>query len=257
MVKMYNTRRPIIYVGYDPKEHIAFEILKDSINQYTSKYDVIPLEQSSLRRSGLYKRTYYLDEEGQMRDFSDRKPFSSEFTFTRFLIPFINLHKGLALFMDSDMFVRADITEVFEEYGQFDEYAVSVVKHDYKPKEVFKMDSQLQTNYSRKNWSSFVLWNCEHPANERLTIEDVNTKSGRWLHNFKWLEDNEIGAIHPKWNFLDGWTDVNINPCNVHFTTGGPWFKDWTPKRPVDANYSGEWKTSKKSYQSRILPKEK
>ena len=253
---MFISRRPVIYVGYDPKEHIAFEVLKDSINQYTHKYDVIALEQSSLRRSGLYKRTYYVDDEGQNRDSLDKRPFSSEFTFTRFLIPFINLHKGLALFMDSDMFVRADISEIFEEYGQYDEYALSVVKHDYNPKEVFKMDNQLQSNYNRKNWSSFILWNCEHPANQRLTIEDVNKQSGRWLHNFSWLDDNEIGAIHPKWNFLDGWTDELINPCNVHFTTGGPWFKDWKPKRLCDANYAGEWDTFKKLNNSRILPKE-
>jgi hypothetical protein len=220
---MYISRRPVIYVGYDPKEHVAFEVLKYSIEKYTHKYDVIPLEQSSLRISGLYKRTYYLDEERQQRDTADNRPFSSEFTFTRFLIPFINLHKGLALFMDCDMFLRADITEVFDEYGQFDEYAVSVVKHDYKPKEIFKMDNQIQS---------------------------------RWLHNFSWLEDKEIGSIHPKWNFLDGWTDENINPCNVHFTTGGPWFEDWKPKRLCDAHYAGEWDTLHNSYNSRILPKE-
>ena len=118
------------------------------------------------------------------------------------------------------------------------------------------MDNQIQSNYNRKNWSSFVLWNCEHPANKRLTIEDVNTKSGRWLHNFSWLEDKEIGSIHPKWDFLDGWTDENINPCNVHFTTGGPWFEDWKPKRLCDAHYAGEWDTLHKSNKSRILPKE-
>ena len=256
-MKMFTTRRPVIYVGYDPKEHIAFEVLKFSIERYTRKYDIIPLEQQSLRMSGLYKRTYYLNEQHQKIDTSDNRPFSSEFTFTRFLVPFINMHKGLALFMDCDMFLRADITEVFEEYGQFDEYAVSVVKHDYKPKEIFKMDKQIQTNYSRKNWSSFVLWNCEHPAHKRLTIKDVNEQSGRWLHNFKWLEDEEIGSIHPKWNFLDGWTDENINPCNVHFTTGGPQFKDWKPKRVVDAHYAGEWDTALKSYSAKILPKEK
>ena len=89
---MFLTRRPVIYVGYDPKEHIAFEVLKDSINQYTHKYDVIALEQSSLRRSGLYKRTYYVDDEGQKRiDSLDKRPFSSEFTFTRFPNTFYKL----------------------------------------------------------------------------------------------------------------------------------------------------------------------
>ena len=107
-----------------------------------------------------------------------------EFTFTRFLIPFINLHKGLALFMDCDMFLRADITEVFDEYGQFDEYAVSVVKHDYKPKEIFKMDNQIQSNYNRKNWSSLVLWNCEHEKHKILTPDFIQKQTGAFLHRF-------------------------------------------------------------------------
>ena len=149
---MFTYKRPAIYVGYDPKEHIAFEVLKYSIERFNHKYDIIPLEQSSLRRSGLYRRAYYIDEEGQKRDSFDKRPFSSEFTFTRFLVPFINLHRGLALFMDCDMFVRADISEIFDEYGQYEEYAVSVVKHDYNPKDTKKMDNQKQENYNRKNW---------------------------------------------------------------------------------------------------------
>ena len=253
---MFTYKRPTIYVGYDPKEHIAFEVLKYSIERFNHKYDIIPLEQSSLRRSGLYRRAYYIDEEGQKRDSSDKRPFSSEFTFTRFLVPFINLHRGLALFMDCDMFVRADISEIFDEYGQYEEYAVSVVKHDYNPKDTKKMDNQKQENYNRKNWSSFILWNCEHPAHDNLTVDDVNTKSGRWLHNFSWLDEHEIGSIHPKWNFLDGWTDESINPCNVHFTTGGPWFDGWTPKRTIDGSYTGEWNTLRNDYNSRLLPKE-
>ena len=253
---MFTYKRPTIYVGYDPKEHIAFEVLKYSIERFNHKYDIIPLEQTSLRRSGLYRRAYYIDEEGQKRDSSDKRPFSSEFTFTRFLIPFINLHRGLALFMDCDMFVRADISEIFDEYGQYEDYAVSVVKHDYNPKDTKKMDNQKQENYNRKNWSSFILWNCEHPAHDNLTVDDVNTKSGRWLHNFSWLEEHEIGSIHPKWNFLDGWTDESINPCVVHFTTGGPWFDGWKPKRTIDGNYTGEWNTLRNDYNSRLLPKE-
>ena len=253
---MFIQKRPVIYIGHDHREEMSYNILKYSIEKYQTKYDIIPLEQDSLRRTGLYRRAFTTNKEGQRIDCFDMRPFSTDFTFTRFLIPFLNQHRGIALFMDCDMFLRADISEVFEEYGSFEEYAVSVVKHDYKPTETTKMDNQKQHIYNRKNWSSFVLWNCGHLSNLKLTVDDVNTRSGRWLHNFSWLEDNEIGSIHPKWNWLDGWTDENINPCNVHFTTGGPVFKDWQPKRLIDGNYVGEWNTLYKEYKTRLLPKE-
>ena len=113
------------------------------------------------------------------------------------------------------------------------------------------MDNQIQEAYSRKNWSSFMLWNCGHKANLNLTVDDVNTKSGYWLHNFKWLDGWEhgrmtqfpIGKIEEEWNWLDHHSSENIEPKNVHFTTGGPWFKDWKPSKRSDAKYALEWET--------------
>lgn len=90
-----------------------------------------------------------------------------------------------------------------------------------------KMDGQLQTDYPRKNWSSVVLWNCDHPANKELTIEVLNTWPGRDLHAFKWLKDEEIGNLPVEWNYLVGVTTEPVKPKLAHFTLGGPWFKDW------------------------------
>ena len=97
--------------------------------------------------------------------------------------------------------------------------------------------------YPRKNWSSLIMFNCGHELNQKLTPQDVNTKSGRWLHTFQWLPDKEadIGTIPEEWNWLDNHSSTDIDAKNVHFTTGGPWFKDWGSKRDVDNKYAIEW----------------
>lgn len=50
-----------------------------------------------------------------------------------------------------------------------------------------------------------------------------------------------IGNIPLEWNWLDGDSDEDISPKNVHFTTGGPVYPDWKPKRDIDAKYAKEW----------------
>jgi len=106
------------------------------------------------------------------------------------------------------------------------------------------MDGQRQTQYSKKNWSSFMLFDCSHPYNKNLTVDAVNLQSGAWLHGFGWLpfaDESLIGSIHPEWNWLDGHSDPEVEAKNVHFTTGGPWFSEWKPSRPVDEAYAEEW----------------
>lgn len=229
-----------IYVGYDPREQEAYDTLIYSINKHKSNtpVDIIPLKRDLMEDSDYYWRTYS-KVNGQCYDDTDGKPFSTEFSFTRFLIPHIH-EKGYALFMDCDMYLRTNINELFDIHIDPTK-AVHVVKHDYNPALGKKMDNQLQENYNRKNWSSFVLWNCDHPAHKSLTLADVNTNSGSWLHNFSWLKDYEIGDLDESWNWLDRWSSDSIEAKNVHFTTGGPYFPDWSPKSVSDAHYAEEW----------------
>ena len=123
--------------------------------------------------------------------------------------------------------------------------ALYCVQHDYTPKERHKMDGKKQTLYPRKNWSSFMVFNCSHPSNKKLTIDTVNSESGSFLHQLKWLEDREIGSIDERWNWLEGWTSKNNNkkPYAVHFTRGGPWFDEWR-----DVEFSKEWHSEKEKY---------
>jgi hypothetical protein len=152
------------------------------------------------------------------------------------------MYEGKALFMDSDMYVRADINELFD-ICEMDYYPVWCVHHKYEPVKSTKMDGKVQEPYRRKNWSSLMMFNCGHELNKRLTPEVVNTQTGRWLHGFEWLPDKEadIGRIPEEWNWLDGHSSPELDAKNVHFTTGGPWFNAWKPRGEIEGKYAVEW----------------
>ena len=70
-----------VFVGYDPREDIAYRVCKYSIERQSKNVSVHPLKQSELRSAGWYKRP--ID-----------KLASTEFTFTRFLVPELANFKG-------------------------------------------------------------------------------------------------------------------------------------------------------------------
>lgn len=150
-------------------------------------------------------------------------------------MPHLAQYEGWALFCDCDFLFRADLAELWA--LRDDKFAVMCVKHVHVPSEQQKMDGAFQTKYARKNWSSFVLWNCAHPSNMRLTVDAVNTEPGQWLHAFDWLTDEEIGELPTAWNWLEGSSEPSIDPKAVHFTRGGPWFPDWQT-----VAYAEEWR---------------
>ena len=234
-------RMPTVYIGFDKREELYYNVLKYSIQKHASgPVNIVPLVQDSVRLSGLYRRGKTLSD-GKHVDIFDQKPFSTEFSFSRFLVPFLNLHQGHAIFMDCDMFVRSDILEVFDIFNTT-EKVVSCVKHEHYPEAKTKMDGKVQQVYPRKNWSSFMLWNCSHPwLKTELTISDVNIKSGTWLHGFHWCDSEDIGSINEEWNWLDDHSSPDIEPKCVHFTTGCPLFRAWEPKRKIDEQYAKEW----------------
>lgn len=211
-----------VFIGWDSNEDIGYKVCEYSIRQRT-RYPIVitPLRQSALRYIGLYRRSKYV-EYGQQYDSIDGKPFSTEFSFTRFLVPALMQYDGWAVYCDCDFLWLEDICKLFDLFD--DKYAVQVVKHNHIPREHEKMDGKLQSEYPRKNWSSLVLWNCAHRANAALSPAVVNTKPGRWLHGFEWLDDSEIGELPLAWNWLSGVSEPIETPKSVHFTLGGPWF---------------------------------
>jgi hypothetical protein len=240
---------PTIYIGYDPREDEYAKILKYSIEKNTKDcYNIVPLEQDGLRRAGLYFREMYMDEHGQRYDRFDGKPLSTQFSFSRFLVPALQQYSGRALFMDCDMYLRSDITELFDTYH---EKPFHCVKHSHVPNATVKMDNIQQFKYFRKNWSSLMLFNfdVDHTkALHNLTHADVSTKDGLWLHSIQWMQVKDTGDIDEKWNWLDGHSSPEIEASNVHFTTGGPIFDFWTGDRAIDNKYADEWRALKKEF---------
>jgi len=223
------------FIGYDSSEHDAFLVAANSLVRHSSvPVHVQGLYQFELRKMGLYWRepSDRLNN-GNLVDKSDEKPFSTEFSFTRFLVPALCQYREWALFSDCDFLFFADVLRAWE--LRDDKYAVMVCKHNHTPPEGVKFDGKAQTKYPRKNWSSFVLWNCDHPKNGVLTPKEVNMRPGRWLHGFEWLEDHQIGEINLRWNFIDG--QVEGFPLAYHFTEGGPWHKGYE-----NCKYANQWR---------------
>lgn len=210
-----------VVIGYDPREHDAYEVCRASLLRHASvPLHIVKLDQDALRRAGWYRREWR--QEGPNRvDQGDGKPFSTDFAFTRFLVPALSLYQGWSLFCDCDFLFTEDIAEVFSLAD--DQYAVMCVKHEHVPTETTKMGGLVQGTYRRKNWSSLCLWNNAHPSTGMLTGYLVNHFAGAYLHAFSWLQDGEIGELPNKWNWLSGVDALAPQtPAGIHFTLGVP-----------------------------------
>jgi lipopolysaccharide biosynthesis glycosyltransferase len=152
-------------------------------------------------------------------------------------------HDGWTIFVDCDFLFTTDITYVLENVDR--SKAAYVVKHDYTPVNKIKMDSQVQTTYPRKNWSSFILFNNMHPLVKALTPEIVNRETPAFLHRFGWIPDDKlIGELPITWNFLVGeYPKPDVTPNSIHYTNGGPWFPGW---QHVD--YADLWVAERERY---------
>lgn len=211
-----------IWIGFDPRESAAYAVARESIKANCS-FEGIPtygVVLDKLREGGLYTRPTE-KRLGKLWDTISGAPMSTEFAISRFLVPHL-AKSGWAIFMDCDVMVRGNIAQLFESFDP--RYALYCVKHDYTPAEGEKMDGQQQTGYPRKNWSSVMAFNCDHPANKKLTVNYVNMRTGRDLHRFCWLTDDLIGELPAEWNWLVGDEPEPTDPKLVHWTGGGPWF---------------------------------
>lgn len=213
-----------IWIGFDPREAAAFAVARHSLNRHLSRsIPVHGLVLSELQARGLYTRPIELKPSAADRpvmwDVLSDAPMSTQHANARFLVPHL-ARAGWALFMDGDMLVRCDLAPLFD--GLDPRKAVYCVQHRYDPPDSAKMDGQVQTRYARKNWSSFIAFNCDHPANKSLTLDDINTRPGRDLHALYWLTSWDIGELDPAWNWLARHSSECIDPKVVHFTAGTP-----------------------------------
>jgi len=231
-----------VYIGFDPREIDAFIVARRSLTcRATGPINVHGLDLRRLIKQGLYWRETVV-KDGSMWDVVSDAPMSTEFAISRFLVPHLTKIRsfegkaGWALFMDADVMVRGNVSRLFDLAD--DTKAVMCVKHQFTPPEGVKMDGQIQTQYARKNWSSVMLINCDHPSNDALTVDMVNELPGRDLHRFCWLKDDEIGSLPVTWNWLVGHSDPGvIGPQIVHYTDGIPRMPGYT-----DAPFADEWR---------------
>ena len=207
-----------VFVGYDPREAIAYHTCVNSIIRHASRpVAIIPI---ALNLFQDYKETH---TDG-----------SNHFIYTRFLVPHLMGFKGWAIFIDGDMIIRGDIVELWN-LREVDK-DVMVVKHDYQTCMPVKYLGAKNENYPRKNWSSVILWNCNSFPNRQLTPEFVQTSSGSFLHRFSWLDDDRIGDLPPEWNWLPDEYGPNLNAKLLHYTLGTPCFQEF-----ADTPQGNEW----------------
>tara|TARA_E500000331_G_scaffold234525_1_gene224694 strand:+ start:5084 stop:5827 length:744 start_codon:yes stop_codon:yes gene_type:complete len=208
-----------IFIGYDTKEKVAFNVLSYSILKNSSKpVAITPIYLDNIKDDFVRERNNLS---------------STEFSFSRFIIPHLMNYQGWALFMDCDMLMIDDIAKLWR--LRDDKYAVQVCKHDYVPKSQTKFLNQVQTVYPKKNWSSVMLMNC-HKCHT-LTPDYVNKASGLELHQFKWLESEKlIGDIPLEWNWLADEYEPKEEVHNIHYTEGGPYFENYE-----NCDYSDLW----------------
>lgn len=223
------------YIGQDRREQAAVDVALKTLQKVTGGTRAELLNADRLRESGLLSRL--TDQRGgQHYDLVSNAPASTEFAVSRFLVPIL-CQSGFALFTDCDVVFMRDPREMLDEIEPGK--AAYVVKHDFAPTAQWKMVNQAQTKYPRKNWSSVMLWDCDHPANRRLSLHDINARPGRDLHAVYWLHDDEIGSLDPAWNWLVGDKPKPANLGIAHFTGGGPWIPGW-----VKAEHDEIWLNS-------------
>jgi len=205
-----------VYIGYDSQQAEASEVCEYSIRKHSSpEIEIVHLKKNDLIAKKLYNRNDRYD------------PKSTEFTYTRFLVPYLEDYTGLAMFVDSD-FLFTEAVDLIETCIRTNDpslsKAVYVCQHDdYTPKNDTKFYGKRQLKFPRKNWSSLMVFNCAHEKTRVLTPATISHETPQWLHRLHWAEEY-IGKVDLDWNYLVGeYTNTHIlPPKGIHFTNGGP-----------------------------------
>jgi hypothetical protein len=214
-----------VFIGFDSREAVAYSVLAHSIQARSSEpVAIAPLALSQLKEV-LTRERHPLQ--------------STDFSFSRFLVPYLSGYEGWSLFMDCDMLMRDDIASLWSLRDA--RFAVQVVKHRHTPRETVKFLGAAQTPYAKKNWSSVMLFN--NDLCRALTPEYVNTASGLELHQFKWLaSEDSIGELPHRWNHLVGYDAPGTEISLAHYTIGGPYFAEY-----ADCELSDEWRAEREA----------
>jgi hypothetical protein len=213
-----------IFIGYDPREKIAFHVLSQSIIEHSS----IPVSISPINLNNLKK---FYKRKKRVKD-------STEFSISRFLTPYLSDYKGYSLFVDCDFIIRDDVAKLLRIVKSDPKKVLWCVKHNYIPKNKIKFLNEEQLIYSKKNWSSFVIYN--NKKCNILTPTFIEKANGLYLHQFRWTKDHLIGSLPKEWNILVGEQKIPKNFKSLHYTVGGPYFKKY--RKSLASNFWFKYK---------------
>jgi len=165
-----------VFVGFDERQPVAYNVLQHSLRRYSRgrvQVEALMLDKLPIERRGL-----------------------TQFTYSRFLVPYLCNYEGAAIFMDADVVVQGDIAELLAQADGVS--AVQVMKEQHK-----------------FEWASVMLFNC---ANCKiLTPEYIDDPKHKLLE----LDWGKVGEFTPEWNHC-----VNRMPPTeaklYHFTEGVP-----------------------------------
>lgn len=228
--------RHTYFIGYDAREHEAAEVAAFSITRRaTAPTDIYILDHMTLRRAGLFDRTWRIDEQGQFWDDRDGRPFSTGFSHSRFLAFHLARELGCSgpcMFVDCDWLFLSDPSPLMDLQPQEGDL-IGVVNRDRTVEEgSLKMDGMVQQNYDRKLWSAmFTFWPSKSLA-ETFDPYKVSTETGRDLHGFLGKPDDQFWHIDPRWHYIPSLDEPVPAPHGVHFSEFSPWLN---PERNSDA----------------------
>lgn len=194
-----------IYIGYDERQPVSFNVLTQSIiSQASEPVCIIPLKLTALpiKRAGL-----------------------TPFTYSRFLVPYLQ-KTGLALFLDIDITLNGDICELFRE--------VETQKRNIDMAGAIPKAIWVSKNEHKFEWASVMMFECGHPSHLELTPEGVESHSD--LHRIGWLDSDLIGALPREWNHLVGYDKPNEDVKLVHYTQGVPAYPE-----TIECEHSELW----------------
>lgn len=214
-----------IFIGWDKQEAVSYHVLCHSILKRAS----LPVQITPLNRANMR----FFERPRGAHD-------STDFSISRFLVPFLCGYRGWALFMDCDMLCLGDVADFAPYASAFNGYGETarVVKHDYTPADAQKFLGREQAPYTNKNWSSVMLFN--NDMCQALTLDYVNTAPGLAMHQFNWCKPHQVGALPKEWNYLVG----EANQCEpedaklIHFTRGTPCFPEY-----ADCEFADKWRS--------------
>lgn len=177
-----------VFIGFDARQPIAYHVCRASVERYAKgrvQVEPVRLDWLPITRRGL-----------------------TDFTFARYLVPWLCDFNGPALFLDADIVVRADVRELLDVADP--RAAVSVV--------------QGQRAFE---WPSVMFFRCDAAACKTLTPEWVNSPETA-PHTLGWARDR-LGALPPEWNFIVGYDacpSPEWQPKIVHYTAGIPCWRE-------------------------------